>query len=239
MNAKFDDEKVLVERFCLVMAGTIGTNLKNGKNVKYGIFPYGYQGEIADRLLRQKFGIVPDYIIDNKWSKYNSRIYSLETLAGIDNDNLVVFVSSDRNDIYDEVRTEIKKSIVKGQVVDLFPMFNEDNDRKVEALRLWAEYADSIKLQGSVAEAGVRDGEFARYINKYFPLKKLYLFDTFEGFHNEQVKNNMIAEDIMFQVNMDYREYHQEARGGICTYPMPNSENIVIKKGFFRIQQET
>lgn len=172
---------------------------------------------------------MPDYIIDNKWSKYNSDILSLEDLAEIDNDNLVIFVSSDRNDIYDEIRTEIINCIVKGRVVDLFPMVNENNDRKVEALRLWAKCAESIKLQGSVAEAGVRDGEFAQYINKYFPTKRLYLFDTFEGFYNEQIKNNMI-EDKMFEVNMDYIGYDQEPRGML---PMPNPENVVIKKGFF------
>ncbi|MCI8287927.1 MAG: hypothetical protein HFH89_09795 [Lachnospiraceae bacterium] len=48
----FDDEKMLVERFCLVMAGVIGINQKNGKKVNYGIFSYGYQGEIANRLLQ-------------------------------------------------------------------------------------------------------------------------------------------------------------------------------------------
>ena len=55
---------------------------------------------------------MPDYIIDNKWSKYNSDILSLEDLAETDNDNLVIFVSSDRNDIYDEIRTEIINCIV-------------------------------------------------------------------------------------------------------------------------------
>lgn len=236
MKAKFDDEKVLIERFCLVMAGVISTKQKSKEDVKYGIFPYGYQGEIAAELLQQKFGIIPEYIIDNKWFKYNSDIRSLEELAEIDNENIVIFISSDRNDIYDEIRAEIKKYVVKGNVVDLFPMVNEDNDRKVEGLRLWAKYANSINLQGAVAEAGVRDGEFAQYINKYFPTKKLYLFDTFEGFNNEQVKNNMIAEDKLFEINMDYLEYHQEIRG--VWYLCPILRTLLLKKGFSQIRQE-
>ena len=37
-------------------------------------------------------------------------------------------------------------------------------------------------LKGNVAELGVYKGKFAKYINQFFPDRKLYLFDTFEGF---------------------------------------------------------
>ena len=37
-------------------------------------------------------------------------------------------------------------------------------------------------IEGACAEAGVFEGDFAKYINLYFPERKLYLFDTFEGF---------------------------------------------------------
>lgn len=232
MSAKYEDERVLSERFCQVMAETIGTKQQNKENIEWGIFPYGYQGEIANRLLQQKFGIKPKYVIDNKWSKFNSNIISLETLGKIDNENLIVFIASDRNDIYDEIRDEINRYISKGTVIDLFPIVNEDNDRKIEALRLLAKYFDAIQIPGSIAEAGVRDGAFAQYINKYFSSKRLYLFDTFEGFLNEKVKNNMISEEKVFEANMNYRGYHHELQGrGIL--PMPNPECIVIKKGFF------
>jgi len=43
------------------------------------------------------------------------------------------------------------------------------------------------QLTGEVAELGVYKGKFARYINGYFPEKKLYLFDTFEGFDERDV----------------------------------------------------
>ena len=132
----------------------------------------------------------------------------------LDNENLVVFIASDKNNIYDEIRKEINESITKGTVIDLFPMVNEDNDKKIESVRLLAKYFNSINLQGSVAEAGVRDGGFAQYINKYFPSKKLYLFDTFEGFKNERVKKNMIAEEKVFEADMDYGEYYHELQGG-------------------------
>jgi len=42
-------------------------------------------------------------------------------------------------------------------------------------------------LEGNVAELGVYKGKFARYINRFFPERKLYLFDTFEGFDNRDI----------------------------------------------------
>jgi hypothetical protein len=42
-------------------------------------------------------------------------------------------------------------------------------------------------IQGAVAEGGVFQGEFAREINRVFSNKKLYLFDTFEGFDEKDL----------------------------------------------------
>ncbi len=44
-----------------------------------------------------------------------------------------------------------------------------------------SEIIYSKKLRGNVAEAGVAHGDFAKYINAYFPDRRLYLFDTFTG----------------------------------------------------------
>lgn len=41
--------------------------------------------------------------------------------------------------------------------------------------------------EASVAEAGVFAGDFAKWINYYFPDRKLYLFDTFQGFDSRDI----------------------------------------------------
>lgn len=41
---------------------------------------------------------------------------------------------------------------------------------------------DSYEQEASVAETGVFQGEFAKWINQYFPNCVLHLFDTFQGF---------------------------------------------------------
>ena len=42
--------------------------------------------------------------------------------------------------------------------------------------------------KGECAEAGVFEGDFAKWINQYFPDRKLYLFDTFEGFDMRDIE---------------------------------------------------
>jgi O-methyltransferase len=42
-------------------------------------------------------------------------------------------------------------------------------------------------IGGNVAELGVYRGDFAQYINIAFPDRKLYLFDTFEGFDEKDI----------------------------------------------------
>lgn len=55
----------------------------------------------------------------------------------------------------------------------------------LESRRIFLESLAVIKeydKDAEVAEAGVFQGDFARYINLYFADRRLHLFDTFEGF---------------------------------------------------------
>jgi hypothetical protein len=54
---------------------------------------------------------------------------------------------------------------------------------KHSSLELAAREIYENNIGGNVAELGVYQGDFAKCINQIFPEKKLYLFDTFEGFN--------------------------------------------------------
>ena len=50
---------------------------------------------------------------------------------------------------------------------------------------MWFLVADEIRdkgIEGQVVEAGVFEGSSAALLNRLFPERTLYLFDTFEGF---------------------------------------------------------
>ena len=70
---------------------------------------------------------------------------------------------------------------------------------RLATLELVSHEIELKKLQGNVAELGVYKGKFARYINSYFPTRKLYLFDTFEGF---DVKDVSIEKEKNFSAGL-------------------------------------
>lgn len=59
----------------------------------------------------------------------------------------------------------------------------ELQDVRLSALRLQAREIEARKIPGDVAELGVYQGAFAAEINRLFPERRLWFFDTFEGFH--------------------------------------------------------
>ena len=77
--------------------------------------------------------------------------------------------------------------------------YSENIDPRVHWLKNAAYYMNMKKVPGSVAECGVFKGNFAHFINKYFPNRKFYLFDSFEGFRQSDVEANRIINDKEFE----------------------------------------
>jgi O-methyltransferase len=83
------------------------------------------------------------------------------------------------------------------------------------------------KLDGNLAEVGVYRGDFAKRLNILFPDKKLYLFDTFEGFSNE---------DSLFEQQKNYSTATQDFTNTsieLVKSKMKYPDNCIFKKGKF------
>jgi O-methyltransferase len=98
---------------------------------------------------------------------------------------------------------------------------------RFSSLELVAEEIKEKKIEGAVAELGVYQGKFEKEINKLFPHKKLYLFDTFEGFDKK---------DSDIEVSMGYSKGNQDFSNtsiekvmSLMQFPL----NCIIKKGYF------
>ena len=76
-------------------------------------------------------------------------------------------------------------------------------------------------IEGAAAELGVYRGHFARCLNRLLPERKLYLFDSFEGF----------AEDA--GAAPAFQAAHENTGVEKVLAIMPNPETVVIKPGFF------
>jgi O-methyltransferase len=83
------------------------------------------------------------------------------------------------------------------------------------------------ELKGSVAELGVYKGKFAKYINQYFPERKLYLFDTFAGFDNRDIERDKLKN--FSSAGQDFSDTTPES----VLKRMPYPQNCIPIIGFF------
>jgi hypothetical protein len=116
--------------------------------------------------------------------------------------------------------------------------YNEQTDPRVRWLRELAENHienTANRISGDVAECGVCRGKFARYINKYFPGRTLYLFDTFDGFSDQDIALERSLGNASFNKSMfslDESLFTRVSAESVIKH-MPSPEKCVIRKGYF------
>ncbi len=99
---------------------------------------------------------------------------------------------------------------------------------RVLFLENFAKLVYKRSIPGAVAEAGVYRGYYAKEINRCFPDRQLYLFDTFEGFPESDVS----LEKKASHTNA-IADYLKDTSAEFVMSRMPIKENCIIKQGFF------
>ncbi|MGN0159673.1 MAG: TylF/MycF/NovP-related O-methyltransferase [Brotaphodocola sp.] len=152
-----------------------------------GIFGAGQAGVMlekwlpADQILR--------CYIDNHPAKQGTKIggipvYSLNEALGMKLDVIVVAVLN--RDAAKDIAIQIRESGFSGEVMQI-QTFRERQDIRLAAVRLLADEIKNRGIPGEMAELGVYQGELAKEMNRLLPDRKLYLFDTFEGFSEKDI----------------------------------------------------
>ena len=98
---------------------------------------------------------------------------------------------------------------------------------RLNSLELLSDEIKRKKLKGAVAELGVFRGGFSKLINKSFPEKTLYLYDTFEGFDDKDVKKE---NEKGFSPS---REDFSNTSVNYVLNKMPYKNKCMVRKGFF------
>lgn len=99
-------------------------------------------------------------------------------------------------------------------------------------LTLIMEEIENNEVQGELAELGVYRGDFAKCINERFPNRKLYLFDTFEGFDNRDVTEDIekgFTSKEWFEGWRNFRYTHLD----LVMEKMMHKDQCVVRKGYF------
>ena len=100
------------------------------------------------------------------------------------------------------------------------------NTPREATLELMSREIYRYGIEGSVAELGVYRGDFASLINHYFPDRKLYLFDTFEGFDERDA-------EVDRQRNFSPAVQQFDTSVEIVMSKMEHPDNCIIRKGWF------
>lgn len=208
----------------------IGEALNSGKFCQHLVlYPFGEIGVQVKQILNWWYGIQEDFIVDENLAQINPRIKSLEYLSGIDTSKCTFIITSDNLACYDEIRMNLRKYVNEKNIFDLFsckPLVSENP--RIASLELAAREIYDRKIQGAVAEAGVYQGKFAAYINRFFKDRKLYLFDTFEG---------LAEEDVLIDRTRGYTNVSAGRYNGtsvdLVLGRLPFVNNVEIKKGYF------
>ena len=103
----------------------------------------------------------------------------------------------------------------------------EDYEPRLATLEMNAREIKKYNIEGAAAELGVYQGEFAKHINHFFPDRKLYLFDTFEGFDDRDSKIDRSKN--FSDGSQDWTNTSVE----LVLNKMEHRENCIVKKGWF------
>lgn len=98
---------------------------------------------------------------------------------------------------------------------------------RLTALELISREVYRNRVPGAAAELGVYRGSFAKHINSLFFDRRLYLFDTFEGFDGADRASGAAAGYA--EADHDWSGTSPEAVMAV----MPRPQNVVLEKGRF------
>jgi O-methyltransferase len=126
-----------------------------------------------------------------------------------------------------QFKVQAREAGYHGEIMTLGGLYNYFDIRSA-VFKLIAERIREAGIEGALAELGVYRGDFAWQLNEQFPGRKLYLFDTFEGFHEQDIEAEIQIGPSKAKAHdfSDTREEDVLAR-------MPFEKQIVLKKGHF------
>lgn len=196
--------------------------------MRVGIFGAGQAGVMVASWLKAEQQLI--CYIDNKEEKQS------QTLNGVPICSLDLALEMNLDLIWIAVLNEEATKSIKGQleekkcralVLDI-QTYREQQDIRLAELRLFANEVKKRKVAGAVAELGVYRGAFAAEMNRLFPDRRLYLFDTFEGFSEK---------DLILEPESEGRRARKgdfsDTSIALVRKRLPNPEQAIFVPGYF------
>jgi len=179
-------------------------------------------------------------IVDNNYKNCNP-IYgrlpiSPNEIPKLQYDDIVITIDehseNGHKNIFEILRQLIDMGVLSDNITLLSPNCGQEimvESPRMEFLRNLADDFYERKISGSVAECGVCYGDFASKINKVFPDKTLWLFDTFEFFDERDLK---MEEQQLSDTIRTLNKTCTACDTKLVLFKMTHKSNVIINKGF-------
>ncbi len=104
-----------------------------------------------------------------------------------------------------------------------------DDYVRIRSMLMAAKEITENNIIGDIAELGVFRGDFAVNLNRAFSKRRLWLFDTFDGFDKKEAN----SEKHQGTINETYIKAFERTQEEIVKKRMPYPKRVIIRKGFF------
>lgn len=168
----------------------------------------------------------------SKWTEVDGsdRVFSVKTATELNPDLLIISVLGD--DRARALKEQVRVLRFYGEILFL----NELKDVFDIRSRCIIELTERIgKIPGAVAELGVYKGHTAALLNGLLPDRKLYLFDTFEGFDERDVAVEQQGSSVRPDGRLSYAkpgDFSDTSLEAVLA-GMPYPGQCIFRKGFF------
>lgn len=195
--------------------------------IDYIVIANTYYNEILDLLIELNVGlekvVLTDYIADS--GLYESMFLRLKQVSAplynLQRTFCRKLIGINEQDIYDN-NILLRKNE--------FASFEYQNDYyRYRTFEFCAKEIKKNNVVGAIAELEVYRGIFARLISEAFPERRFYLFDTFNGFSEEESE----IEVIKGHCTEDFVERYRNTSKEFVLKKFKNVENIIICEGLF------
>lgn len=193
------------------------------------LFGCGQGGQMVKRWISANHQILA--YSDNNSALWGNHIQGIPVISpeeAVDRMPDLIWITLLNQDAALSIGKQLRILGYKGEIRFLKPL-RQLIDLRLSHLRLLAEEINHRQIPGAVAELGVYRGEFAAEINRLFPERKLYLFDTFDGFHDSDLKIEEKETGSKSRFLKDFRDTSIEEVRKI----LPHPESTVFCPGHF------
>lgn len=186
------------------------------------------------------FGKLVQYSLDNEKYEIVTYIDNCEEIQGKNINNIKVdapykvknyefdYIIISLPEYENEMKTQLYSlGVTDEKIITFMPNKYEVSwqEPRYAMMKNCAEQIVARNVQGNIAEVGVYQGEFASHLNCIFNDRKLYLFDTFEGFSDKDIHVN---DEIIMGMDK-FKDTHIEN----VLKKMKHPKQVIVRKGWF------